>query len=783
MEPRNHSGASARVLALAAGGLFGAFAFAPAAALAQSGMPDEIIVTAQKREQNLKEVPIAVTALQGAYLADRAITSVDNLNALAPGLVVSPTPTQPNNAQISIRGSVQQNGSIVLDPSVGLYLDGVYIGKAQGSIFDINDLERVEVLRGPQGTLYGRNTLAGAINFITSKPSDVYRGSLEAGYGNFNAVTLKGMVNIPITDKLFAKVSASSFTRDGVTKLVPDPIDIFGTPLGEIANGGIAPSPFGNEAKKGRLGSRDRQNFTGQLRYLATDDITLDYMFDYSQAKGIADSSQLQSVDPNGFLGANCAFGSACVPAYLYLQPEYSDTAFNDVKSRDKAFVRGHGLVASWDLGNVTLKSTSGYRTMSYKGYPSELDGTPLMLATAGLITDYKAFSQEFQAAGTIGDRLNYVAGVYYFKDEGLTINPQHFFFGAVNYYTRYGSDTEAYAVYGQADYKVTDRLTLTAGLRYTQEEKTIERLSVLLPSTVLVNVTKAEGVKEDFDALNPTAIVSYKVTDDLNVYGKFAQGYRSGGFNGEAGSRLAVTTPFDPEKINSLEAGLKSSWFDRRLDVNVAAFLNKRKDMQLSVFTATSTLESLIQNAGSAKMQGVEIESVIKPTNNLRINANFAYLDAKYEKFIDTNGLGQAIDVADNRVIPHAPEFQVTVGADYLAYKGDAGDSVRLLVDTRYSSSYYLYAYAKTPDFAAFPLVPGADSVKAQAVFMVDAQVRWEDISVGSSNLWVSLWGKNLTDIERKTNGINFGPSFGGLNIANYNDPRTYGVSIGAKW
>ena len=250
MEPRNHSGASARVLALAAGGLFGAFAFAPAAALAQSGMPDEIIVTAQKREQNLKEVPIAVTALQGAYLADRAITSVDNLNALAPGLVVSPTPTQPNNAQISIRGSVQQNGSIVLDPSVGLYLDGVYIGKAQGSIFDINDLERVEVLRGPQGTLYGRNTLAGAINFITSKPSDVYRGSLEAGYGNFNAVTLKGMVNIPITDKLFAKVSASSFTRDGVTKLVPDPIDIFGTPLGEIANGGIAPSPFGNEAKK-----------------------------------------------------------------------------------------------------------------------------------------------------------------------------------------------------------------------------------------------------------------------------------------------------------------------------------------------------------------------------------------------------------------------------------------------------------------------------------------------------------------------------------------------------
>ena len=184
-------------------------------AAADEGPLQEITVTAQKREQNLIDVPIAVTALSADYLTQRNITSVERLDALAPGLVVSATPTQPNNAQIGIRGSVQQNGDIVLDPSVGMYLDGVYIGKSQGAIFDIDDLERVEVLRGPQGTLYGRNTLAGAINFITNKPNDVFHGSAELGDGNYDAFTAKGTLNVPLTNNLFVKISATSFTRDG----------------------------------------------------------------------------------------------------------------------------------------------------------------------------------------------------------------------------------------------------------------------------------------------------------------------------------------------------------------------------------------------------------------------------------------------------------------------------------------------------------------------------------------------------------------------------------------
>ena len=277
-------------------------------------------------------MPIAVTALSADYLTQRNITSVERLDALAPGLVVKPTPTQPNNAQIGIRGSVQQNGDIVLDPSVGMYLDGVYIGKSQGAIFDIDDLERVEVLRGPQGTLYGRNTLAGAINFITNKPNDVFHGSAELGYGNYDAFTAKGTLNVPLTNNLFVKVSATSFTRDGWVNLVPDPY----APLASLYNNSVMQDPFGGDAKSGRLGDKEHVSFLGQVRYEPTSNLTIDYSFDYDRVRDTPVSTQLQSVDQGGFLGANCPYGpSGCIPAYLYVQPKYSDTAFNDTLPED----------------------------------------------------------------------------------------------------------------------------------------------------------------------------------------------------------------------------------------------------------------------------------------------------------------------------------------------------------------------------------------------------------------------------------------------------------------
>ncbi len=759
----------------------------PAPALAQqsaqASVDDEIIVTAQRREQNLLDVPIAVTALQGRFLQDRSITTIDNLSALAPGLLVSSTATQPNNAQLSIRGSVQQNGSIILDPSVGLYLDGVYIGKAQGSIFDINDLERVEVLRGPQGTLYGRNTLAGAISFITRKPDDQLRASAEAGFGNYDAHTIRGLVNVPLSEHLFVKLSGMTFKRDGNVRLVPDSAAIGGTPLGFIYNNSVVGHPQGGGAQTGQAGTRNRQSLLAQVRYAPSADLTVDYSYDYSRTRGNADASQLDSVDPNGFLGANCALGPAvCIPAYLYVQPKYSKTMSSDYTHLDRIEINGHGLTVTWNTGPVTLKSITGYRKMDYDGAVVELDGTPLWLASGGLDTKYKSFSQELQATGTIGDRLNYVAGLYYFWDDGFTRSPQSFFFGAVNYDTSWGGTTKAYAIYGQADYEITDRIVVTAGLRYTKERKTVVRSSILLPNTVLVDVRKSDGVSKDFSALNPTIVLAYKPSDRLNTYVKFAQGYRSGGFNGEATSNIATTTPFRPETINSIEAGLKTSWWNGRADLNIAAFHNHHRNMQLSVFTATSSLASLLQNAGSANMKGVEVEVSARPAPALRVSGNLAYLDASYSSYRDTNALGTVVDVADNRTIPHAPKYQAALNVDLRAFQGSDGDNLHLIFDARYTSSYYLYAYAKMPT-ADFPLVPPSSSVKAQSLTLLDLQLRYEDIPLGRSKGWIGAWTRNLANTHRKVNGINFGAQFGGLNIANYNEPRTYGVSAGIRW
>jgi iron complex outermembrane recepter protein len=748
----------------------------PFGARAQEAALQEVVVTAQKRDQDLIDVPVAVTALTADYLQQRDITSVARLDALAPGLIVNPTPTQPNNAQIGIRGSVQQNGDIVLDPSVGMYFDGVYIGKSQGAIFDIDDLERVEVLRGPQGTLYGRNTLAGAINFITNKPNGDLHGSAELGYGNYDAYTAKGMLNIPLTSTLFVKIAASSFTRHGPVNLIGDPY----APLASLYNNSVVQDPFGADAKTGRLGDKEHDSFLGQIRFVPNDRLTVDYSFDYSRARDTPDTTQLQSVNPDGFLGANCPYGpTGCIPAYLYVQPKFSSTASNDNLPQDYLTVAGHGLTVSWKMGDATLKSITGYRWTNFNDYPADLDGTPMWLGTGGLITSYNSFSQEFQLTGTVGDRVNYVAGVYYFHDNGETINPQYFFFGGTQFYTQYGGTTNAMAGYGQADYKLTDKLTLTAGLRYTQETKSINRIETLEPDTPLVDVPWAS---HRFYATNPTAIVAYKFTDDLNTYAKYAQGYRSGGFNGEAGSDIATTTPFNPETIDSYEVGVKSNWLERRLSANLAVFYNHHHDMQLSVFTAISALESLIENAGSATMKGVELETVFQPVDVLRLHANVAYLDATYNQFIDTNSSGVAVDVADNRVIPHAPTWQFSAGMDARLLQRAQGDSVHLLVDWRYTSSYYLYPYAKIPS-PDFPLVPAASAVEAEALGLLDAQFRWEDVKIGSTNAWVSLWGRNLTNTVKKQNGIDFGASFGDLNIASYNEPRTYGVSVGLKF
>ena len=369
--------------------------FAQETAQAQDDGIGDIVVTAQKRSENVQDVPIAISALGSQFLESRGIDSIDKLGTVAPNVKIERAPASKTISQISIRGSVTINPAITWEPAVGLYLDGVYIAKAQGSIFDVADLERVELLRGPQGTLYGRNALAGAVNLITRKPSGEAGGSIELTYGSFNDRRVRGVLDLPQFGPFSVKVSGQYRKRDGLVDLVPN-------------------SPTG----KDRTDSIDSGSFMVQLRAELSDSITADYTFDYSKASQDPPFSQLLRVNRNGDprdifdpASPGYPFGGAFFPLNLYTNPNRATTAAIDAPAYERSRSYGHALTLTAELGSATLKSITAYRDLAWAD-GLDLDGSPLPVAFTQRITDYHAFSQELQLTGELADgRLTYVLG------------------------------------------------------------------------------------------------------------------------------------------------------------------------------------------------------------------------------------------------------------------------------------------------------------------------------------------------------------------------------------
>ncbi|MCZ8170694.1 MAG: TonB-dependent receptor, partial [Brevundimonas sp.] len=446
--------------------LFALSAAVAAPALAQDAAqaPDDgigdIVVTAQKRSENLQDVPIAISAVGSEYLESRGVDSIDKLGTIAPNVKIERAPASKTISQISIRGSVTINPAITWEPAVGLYLDGVYIAKAQGSIFDVADLERVELLRGPQGTLYGRNALAGAVNLVTKKPSGELGGAFDATYGSFNEVKLRGVLDLPKFGPFSVKVSGQYRKRDGLIDLVPN-------------------SPSGAD----RTDSIDSGSFRVQLRAQLSDSITADYTYDYSKASQDPPFSQLLRVNRNGDprdifdpASPSYPFAGAFFPLNRYTNANRVTTAAIDAPAYERSRSYGHALTLTAELGSATLKSITAYRDLDWAD-GLDLDGSPLPVAFTQRITDYHAFSQELQLTGELADgRLNYVLGGFYFDEKAETLNPQTYFGGGVDLQSDYGSNTEALAIYAQLDYKLTDALKVTLGGRYTHEKKDVRR-------------------------------------------------------------------------------------------------------------------------------------------------------------------------------------------------------------------------------------------------------------------------------------------------------------------
>lgn len=700
-----------------------------------------VVVTAQRRTQNLQEVPISVSAIDAAQLSARGITSIGDLISAAPSTVVmTGTGGYTTTAQVAIRGSWQSNPAMYWDSPVGVYLNGVYISKVEGSLFELPDLERIEVLRGPQGTLYGRNTMGGAINLITRPPSGEFGGNASLGFGNYNSKVGNLALDLPAMGKLNMSLGGRVERRDGFV------------------------GPTASSPRQIRQGDLDNRDAFVALRLNATDNLTVDYRYDYNKADNTPLFSQATHSDVAQVFH---------IPGIIVNQERQGKAAINyDVYERSRSDL--NALTVQWKLGAPgTLKFIGAHRELHW-GNGLDLDGSPIAFAQTNINSRYRQTSYELQYLGSVG-RWNWVGGFYYFQDKGFTYSPQHYFLGGVNFNDNYyGFGTpRSRALYGQADYKLTDKLTVTAGIRRTIESKSISRVEVLAPNIPII--PPGTQAHTGFSATTPTVSFSYQLNADHMIYARYAKGYIGGGFNGEGSSVAAVITPFRPETEQTYELGTKSELWGGRARINADVFYNRMNDLQRASFTAEGSAGNTIFNVGKAHIKGLELDAELRATENLSLHATYSYMKGKYDKFMDAG-----VDVANNRAMVLLPRHTASFVVDNTFLRTSHG-VLRGTLDYRFSSGYYFSPYQlrlvdPTKPVAANNWIKSYGTVNGQLAF---TGMAWGPRVDGE----VALWVHNITNVAHVSNRIDFGPGFGNLRIGNWNAPRTFGVNFTARW
>jgi iron complex outermembrane receptor protein len=654
---------------------------------------EEVIVTAQKREESLQETPIAITAFTARELEAQRVSNVMDLLNKAPSVNLAPfagTRAAPN---LFIRAMGNLNAQTTASMATGIYIDGVPVGRSMGLAADIADLERVELLRGPQGTLWGRNTTAGAINFITRKPDDnlSFGAQLTAGSWDLRSGRLK--VNVPVTDKLFVRASYMRTENEGW-------VDNRNTALPDQVN-------FNEDRKK--------EAVKVAVRFEPTEQITIDYGFDNSEM-----------IFGNHFY--QVIAGPTAVPG----RQESVNSVLGLFPSKTE--VGGHNLTLAWELDGLTIKSISGYRDLDSHTFMNYIDAF-----TQDNVQVQHQFSQELQVVGdAFGERLQYAAGLFYFEEGSREAILSSFAGGALIDSWLVRAEGTSAAIYGQATWTppvLDDRLELTLGMRYTEDSRKATKTYVN-PGFMPALTGQVVVGDRDFTSFNPAATVAYAFTSAVRGYAKYSTGYRAGGFNTQ--STPAFFGPgFDAEDVKAWEVGLKSDLLQNRLRVNLAVFRNKYTDLQVdqrrSPVVFTDTL-----NAGSATVKGVELESVAVLGNHLSASLFYSWLDGEYGSYVD-NG----VDYAAARYMQNAPKNQYGLGLEY-AFPHTAIGELSLGIDYRKQDESYAnpMAYSLSPGYevwnarlqlAEIPVPQGALRIAAWAKNLADEEYRVATTNLGS--------------------------------------------------
>ena len=777
---------------------------APMVQAAESGAYalEEVVVTAQKKAESLQDAPISLTAFGQQELETKGINSLSDIGANVPSMSIQPFPINNATLRIFIRGIGISDAQIPQAPPVGVYMDGVYIARSTGTALDVADLERIEILRGPQGTLYGRNTTGGAVNLVTRKPStEALEFEQKFTVGDRSLFTSKTSANIPVTDTLAAKLAFMTTQQDGFIE---------------------------NTGPGGDYGDREVQGYRLDVRWDVNETMTLDYAYDRSELDYYNTSYQAVT-RPLGDKGQAEPIKEHASEQTVYSSRRLDKMATGKPLEESNTEITGHALTFTAGFDGGEFKYIAAYRELSdasyadigggagstefrldthrYKGQATNDEWTPLVKP---LVTQRQR-SHELQVSGDAWDsRLEYLVGAYYFKERAIEDNsPLHHQLSAdaripgvpfrvhvVNLLSQhYEIENEAMAFFGQATWTpnvLEDRLQLTFGARHSRDKR-----SAIKNQTDL-NIAELYGLALDlpwgtidqsdpgrqfddvqaskkFDDNSFSFVAEYDLTDSINLYGKVNEAYKSGGFNTRDPQRDGNQGPasdgidygfgfvdgFDEEKVRSMELGIKSELMDRRLRINADIFKSVYSDMQLNFLLAGTVADTKITNAGEAEMQGLEADITFMATRNLLLMLNYAYLDAEVTKARDVNGQ----DVSDQFVFFAAPEQSYTAVADWTIVDADWG---RLGLNVSYN-------YMDERNGGS--LASNVKNTRLEAYGVWNARLGLNEMPLAGGMLSVAAWGKNLLDEEYAISAIDNQPQADRSVL--WGDPRSYGVDL----
>jgi iron complex outermembrane receptor protein len=702
------------------------------------GMLEEVVVTAQKRVENLQNTPIAITAITESTIDDLDIANVVDLAGLAPNVHIINTPSNNTSATIAMRGGTTINPAITWEPTVGMYLDGVYLGKGQGSIFDTVDLERVEILRGPQGTLYGRNTLGGAINLISKKPSGSGT-TAKMTLGNYSLNQFQFISDSKIGDNSYFKLSLNTKNRGGYVSNTDSPYQ---------AVQGVVPNQVSSHSELDTIDSRGYK-FT---YFHEGENTTLTVSHDKNDQKNVPPFAQLTNTIPNWSaafgVGASAYTGGLKLwPVEMFTNTSRQSVAHTNTPTYETSVVRGTSITLAQETTLGTMKAIWAKRTTDWNDR-LDLDGGPFPIADTERHTNYDAETLEIQLSGST-DNMEYVVGYYILKDNAFTSNPQSFFGGGSVFAQNYSGAGDSTALFGQVTYAVAENWDVTVGARSTEEDK--------VGFKEYVGIISASG-KGSFDDTTSTFIVSHDYSANTNLYFKVAEGFKAGGFNAESSNPYAAATPYAPETISSTEFGLKGKYFNNRMMLNVAYFDNEHEDMQISYFTANAAAASEVIN-NSADISGLEIETTTLINDSTKLMVNLGTLDSEF------TGNKVASDGYKLEQVPYSPEttLYVSLEKDYGAY--------RMRLDHSRIGEHPTFPYSSQDPRAALTTLAS----RATTDFRL--------LTEPMENLQLNFWIKNLGDKGHRMSSIPFGPAFGQLTLSYFSAPRTIGMDLHYKF